>query len=68
MKSKANGYGWQFDSTCDIMLYKGEQRNGVYEGYGELLKEEVLQEEEDLEEKEFDRIYLGEFSDGKPQG
>lgn len=50
------------------MIYKGVQNCGVYQGIGELLKKEILKDEEELEDKEFLRIYLGEFSDGKPFG
>lgn len=50
------------------MIYKGVQNCGVYQGIGELLKKEILKDEEELEDKEFLRIYLGEFSDGKPSG
>ena len=40
----------------------------MYHGVGELLKEQILDEDCQLDEIEIPRVYLGEFNEGKPHG
>jgi len=51
-----NGFGWLYDD--DALLYRGEFRDGLFEGKGELFDGTLTQ----------NRIFLGDFRGGKPNG